>query len=57
MFEGEFADTCASKFCLMSIGGRAEGLACADPGKKTHEPPNDFGFCDSKLNQIAFGLV
>ena len=32
MFEGESADKCAGKFPLMLMGGRAEGLACADPG-------------------------
>ena len=31
MFEGDFADTCAGKFSLVSMGGRAEGLECADP--------------------------
>ena len=31
MFEGDSADTCAGKFPLVSMGGRAEGLACADP--------------------------
>ena len=35
MFEGDSADTCAGKFSLMSMGGRAEGLACADPGART----------------------
>ena len=35
MFEGDSADTCAGKFPLMSIGGRAEGLACAEPGART----------------------
>ena len=35
MFEGESADTCARKFPLESMGGRAEGLACADPGART----------------------
>ena len=35
MFEGDSADTCARKFPLVSIGGRAEGLACADPGART----------------------
>ena len=28
------ADMCAGKFLLMSIGGRAESLACADPGAR-----------------------
>ena len=30
MFEGDSADTCAGKFPLVSMGGRAEGQACAD---------------------------
>jgi hypothetical protein len=33
--EGHSADTGAGKFPLVSMGGRAEGLACADPGAKT----------------------
>ena len=35
MFEGDSADMCAGKFPLGSMGGRAEGLACADPGART----------------------
>ena len=35
MFEGDSADTCAGKFPLVLMGGRAEGLACADPGART----------------------
>ena len=35
MFEGDSADTGAGKFSLVSMGGRAEGLACADPGVRT----------------------
>jgi hypothetical protein len=34
MFEGDSADTGGVKFPLVSMGGRAEGLACADPGAK-----------------------
>ena len=30
MFEGDYAETCAGKFPLMSMGGRTEGLACVD---------------------------
>ena len=30
IFEGDSADTCAGKFPLMLMGGRAEGLLCAD---------------------------
>ena len=35
MFEGDSADMCAGKFPVVSMGGRAEGLACADPGART----------------------
>ena len=35
MFEGDSADMCAGKFPLVSMGGRSEGLACADPGART----------------------
>ena len=35
MFEGDSGDTCTGKFPLMSIGGRAVGLACANPGGRT----------------------
>ena len=35
MFEGDSADMCAGKFPLVSMGGRAEGPGCADPGART----------------------
>ena len=35
MIEGDSAEMCAGKFPLVSMGGRAEGLACADPGART----------------------
>ena len=35
MFEGDSADMCGGKFALMSMEGRAEGLACTDPGART----------------------
>ena len=35
MLEGDFADTYAEKILLMLIGGRGEGLPCADPGART----------------------
>ena len=41
MFEGDSADTSAGKFPLVSIGGQAEGLACADPEART--PIGDSG--------------
>ena len=35
MFEGDSADMSAGKFPLVLMGGRVEGLACADPGAMT----------------------
>ena len=35
MFEGDSADTGGGKFPLVSMGGRAEGFACADPRART----------------------
>ena len=35
MFEGDSADICARKFPHVLIGGRVEGLACADPVART----------------------
>ena len=35
MFEGDYADMCGGKFSLVSMGGRAEGLACADSVART----------------------
>ena len=35
MFEGNSADMCAGKFPLLSMGGRVEGLAWADPVART----------------------
>ena len=34
-FDGDFTDMCAGKFPLMSMGGQAEGLACADVEART----------------------
>ena len=34
-FEGGSADTCAGIFLLKSMGGRVEGIVCADLGAKT----------------------
>ena len=49
MFEGDSEDTGAGKFPLVSMGGRAEGLACADPGART--PIGASGiFCCSLSN-------
>jgi hypothetical protein len=47
MFEGDSADMCGGKFPLMLMGGRAEGLACAEPGART---PNRREWNLSKYN-------
>ena len=43
MFEGDSADTCAGKFPLMSMGGRADGLGCADLGARTAQNCHSAG--------------
>jgi hypothetical protein len=35
MFKGDTPDTGAGKFPPVSMGGRAEGLTCPDPGART----------------------
>ena len=65
MFEGDSADICGGKFPLVSMGGRAEGLACADPGASSligasgnfpRLPFSSFDFCSnyklSVINQV-----
>ena len=37
MFKGDSADTWGGKFSLLSMGGRAEGPSCVDPGARTWE--------------------
>ena len=44
MFEGDSTDMCARKFPVMSMGGRAEGLACTDTGARTPMGVSGF-FC------------
>ena len=44
MFEGDSADMCAGKFSLTSMGGLAEGLACADPGAGAEILKKSFHF-------------
>ena len=45
-------DMCAEKFPLVSMGGRAEGLACADPGART-----PIGTSGNFLNLRAVSLL
>ena len=42
MFEGDSADALDGKFPLVLMGGRAEGLACADPGARTPSAQRKF---------------
>ena len=42
IFEVDSADTCAGKFPLILMGGRAEGLACADQGARTPISVSEF---------------
>ena len=59
MFEGEPADMCVGKLPLVSMGGQAEGLACADPGARTSigasgnflYPHADFSLCKQQTFQ------
>ena len=51
MFEGDSADTCAGKFPLLSMGGRAEGLACADPGARTPISASRNSYTRQIINQ------
>jgi hypothetical protein len=54
MFAGNSADMCAREFPLMLMGGRVEGLACADPGARTPiGASGNFGtFLDGLLTNI-----
>ena len=55
MFEGNFADTCTDKFPLVSMGGRAEGQVCADPGVRT--PIGASGIFPSIIKSITHRRV
>jgi hypothetical protein len=54
-FEGDSAETCGVKFPLMSMGGLAEGLTCADPGSRT--PIGVSGNFKSYVNICYFQLL
>ena len=63
MFEGDSLESCAGKFPLTLMGGRAEGLACPDPGSEDpHRRERKFVircvlklFCDSQ--SVLFSLI
>ena len=45
MFKGDFPDTLAKKNPLLSMGGRAEGQACADLGARTPIGASGILYC------------
>ena len=53
MFEGDSAVIFSGKFLLVSMGGRAEGLACTDVGART--PIGASGNLISSLTHITYG--
>ena len=55
MFEGDSADMYAGKFPLVSMGGQAEGLACADPGART--PLGASGKCGCSTPSLLLGRI
>ena len=58
MFEGDSADTCAGKFPLVSMGGRAESLACAYPGARTPiSASGNFEHLDSGIKDLTDHIV
>ena len=52
MFEGDSADTLAGKFPLVSMGGRAEGLACA-----LRRPGSESSMETPSRPHMGFGLL
>jgi hypothetical protein len=57
MFQGDFADMCAGKLPLVAMGGRAEGLACTDPGARTPIDASQFVFPLSPLHNPLPALL
>ena len=55
MFKGDSADTCGEKFPLMSMGGRAEGLVCEDPGART--PIGMSGSFSSMVIKVLLNFI
>ena len=54
MFEGDSADTCARKFPLMLMGGRANGPACAD-GERG--PPSALAEIFNIYSSFPYGFL
>ena len=54
MFEGDFADMCAKKCQLMSMGVKAEGLACKDLVARTFDSASDGFSSDSEVGEVRY---
>jgi hypothetical protein len=52
MVEGDSGDMCAGKFPIVSLGVRAQGLVCADPGART---PSALAEINSVLHKLLTG--
>ena len=61
MLEGDSADKCTEKCPLMTMGGQAEGLSCADPGARTPIGVSGnlitFSFTMSFFNILRFNCI
>ena len=55
MFEGDSADTCAGEFLLVSMGGRAEGLAFADLGTRTTNGAREIPYYIRLVTRLSAG--
>ena len=54
MSKGDSAYMCAGKFLLMSIGGRAKGIECSDPGARI--PISVSGYFAFRFSKASFLL-
>ena len=57
MFECDSADMCANKISLVSMGGWAEGQACADPGARTPIGASGISYLSFFLGHILFSQL
>jgi hypothetical protein len=51
VFEGDSADTCAGKFPLVSMGGLANGQACADGERGPPSARAEFLCLSEQMNR------
>ena len=55
-FEVDSKDTFAGKFPLVSMWGRVEGLACANPGARTPIVKGFFKSLFLKIQKVVLGF-